>query len=663
MRNSAIDHDAVKQASSILQRILTEEPDFWPYGLSVDQFDGGLYMLSKSANSNEYIGFVGWQEREDEGRNIGYYAIGVLPEYRRQGLAKAAVQKLLREKSAGVDEVRALVMSHNAPSQKLARSIPGVKLTIMEKLASIDKSAQITGKQLNMLKHVLAPTLGAFTAHTTYDQLADPENRTLESTFRPDTWGDDKKRKLLAAFNMLAGAGIGWGAANKNAPAAIAGFMGLPLKDVALKGLGLMDNVDLLAKATRSAIARPKEGVPKNVLYGMLGLGAGALGLGAYASLQKARAASAQADAARGGRVKVTLPTKDPNDAETLLDIPIEEMNLSNALKARLSRDTRRKLYEETRKRTKRRRPQNPMAPTDKEQEDMQLQQEEQELDKVAAAGPQPSVPSPPGAGNPALRQTQQQAAANSIDTSTAANPQIMKAQQEAADASMQAQQQVAQVEQQTQQQLMDQQQGFQQEFQKSEQEKQQVLQENQILKLQLEKAKIEADVAQAKMQAEKELLETQGSIGDGKNDQLNQLIGSRLERVSQNITKEGTAGPWGIEVDTKRRPAPVGTIDALTGKRVGGSEINSVTGKPLSPKPKMLDDNTAQTINDNGLEYMASGRLPGIHLFRASYGRLGDTLFDYLARPYLYQPPKQTPGLLGGFRQSGMEMLMQPRF
>ena len=493
-------------------------------------------------------------------------------------------------------------------------------------------------------------------------------NRTLESTFRPDTWGDDKMRKLLAVLNVAGGAGAGLMALRGGQTAAYAAplFLSLPVKDLAMKGIGSLHKADDLAAATQKALEQPKAGIPKSVLYGMLGLGAGALGLGGYASIQKARAAREQAEAARGGRVKVTLPTKDPNDAETLLDIPIEEMNLSNALKARLSRDTRRKLYEETRKRTRQRKPKNPLTPTEKELEDLKLRQEEQELDKEAAAGPQAAVPSPPGPGNPALRQTQQQAAANSIDTSTTANPQIMKAQQEAANASMQAQQQMAQAEQQTQQQLMEQQQGFQEEFQKSEQAKQQVIQENQILKLQLEKAKVEADVAQAKMQAEKELLELQGNVtntsSNRDNDQLNQLIGSRLKRVSDNITKEATTSPWEVEVDTKRRPAPVGTIDPVTGKRVGGSGINAVTGKQSNPPLRILDENTSQRINDNGLEYMASGRYPGVHLFRASYGNLGDTLFNYLARPYLYQPPKQTPGFLGDFRQAGMEMLLQPR-
>jgi RimJ/RimL family protein N-acetyltransferase len=287
MRDSAIDHDAVKKASGILERILTEEPEFWPYGLSVDQFDGGLYMLSKSANSKDYIGFVGWQEREEAGKTVGYYAIGVLPEYRRQGLAKAAVQKLLREKSAGVDEVRALVMSHNTPSQQLARSIPGVKLTIFEKLASIEKSAgpvnaaSSAAQKVNKIKilNLLAPTLGAVTAHTTFDQMADT-NRTLESTFRPDTWGDDKMRKLLAVLNLAGGAGAGLMAIRGGQPATYAAplFLSLPVKDLAMKGIGTLHKADDLAAATQKALQQPKAGVPKSVLYGMLGLGAGALG-------------------------------------------------------------------------------------------------------------------------------------------------------------------------------------------------------------------------------------------------------------------------------------------------------------------------------------------------------------------------------------------------
>ena len=674
LQNGMREHDAInptaaKQASGILQRILDEEPEFWPYGLSMDQFDGGLYLLSKQANSSDYMGFVGWQERDENGRRVGYYAIGVLPEYRRQGLAKAAVQKLLREKAAGVDEIRALVMAHNEPSQQLAHSIPGVKLTIFEKLASIEKSA-LSPNTINILKNIIAPTTGAILAHTTFDQMADT-NRTLGSTFRPDTWGDDKMRKLLAVLNVAGGAGAGFMATRGGQTAAYAAplFLSLPVKDLAMKGIGSLHKADDLAEATRAAITKPKAAVPNSVLYGALGLGAGALGLGAYASLQKARAARAQAEAARGGRVKVTLPTKDPHDAETLLDIPIEEMNLSNALKARLSRDTRRKLYEETRKRTKRRKPKDPSKPTASEQEHQQLAKEEEELDKAAAAGPQPAVPSPPGPGNPALRQTQQQAAANSIDTSTEANPQIMKAQQEAADANMQAQQQVAAAEQKTQQQLMEQQQGFQQQLQQADQEKQRVIQENQVLKMQIEKAKVEADVAQAKVKAKEELTQLKqdalSSSGSAENSQLNKLIGSRLQRVQKNVTKAATAGPWNIEVDTVRNPPKPNTIDPVTGHRVGMSELDPTTGKPKLPPLQTLRDNTLQTINDNGMEYMAQGRMPGIHIYNTSYGKIGDLLRQYLLRPVLTTPPAQNQDLsaIGNLSRYGMQFMTQPRF
>lgn len=666
MRDTVVDPETVKQASGILQRILAESPDYWPYGLSVDQFDGGLYMLSKQAGSNDFIGFVGWQERNEPGKRVGYYAIGVLPEYRRQGMAKAAVQKLLIEKSAGVDEVRALVVAQNEPSQQLARNLPGVKLTVLEKLASIEKAANVSDK-MSILKNVVAPLIGATATHTTYDQLADP-NRSLGSTFRPDTWEDDKKRKLLAVFNAAAGAGIGWGAANKHVPSAIAGFMGLPLKDVALKALGLMENADALTTATREAIQAPKEGIPKSMLYGALGLGAGALGLAGYASMRKARAADAQAEAARGGRVKVTLPTKDPNDAETTLDIPIEEMNLSHALRARLGRDTRRKLLEETRKRTKSRKPKNPAKPTDVEQEFQQLAAEEAELGKAAASA-QALVPSPPG-GSPAMRQAQQAASANSIDTSTAANPQIIKAQQAASEASIQAQQQVAQVSQQAQQQLMEQQQGFQQQLQSADQAKQQVVQENQILALQLEKAKVEADVARAMVKAEKDLLklkdEASVSSGDASNSQLSELISSRLARVSSKLSKEATTSPWGIEVDTKRRPAPVGTIDPVTGERVGVGPIDPNTGKSKPAPAKMLKSDTAQKINDHGFEYMAQGHEAPLHMYRASYGPVLDTIFDYTAKNYLYTPPtpkEMNLSGLGDLNRYASQLLSTPKF
>ena len=675
MRELHNDPDTVKQASGILQRILEETPEYWPYGLSMDQFDGGLYMLSKTAGSNDFVGFVGWQERDEPGKRVGYYAIGVLPEYRRQGLAKAAIQKLLVEKSAGVDEVRALVVSNNEPSQQLARNIPGVHLTVFEKLAALQKSAALEPWK----RQLLTAALGAVGSATFYDQTANPD-RSLSDTAQ--FWKWDKPRALQGGVNAALGALGGHQLGSmKSAPtlgdkglnftAGIAALLSPVAKDLMMKGQHSLHKSDQLVDAMTQKALRPEQdkGIPKSVLYGALGLGAGALGLAGYSSLRKARASDAQAQAARGGRVKVTLPTKDPNDAETMLDIPIEDMNLSQALKSRLGRDTRRKLLEETRKRTQRRKAKDPSKPTDVELEFAQLDEEERDLDKAAAAA-QPTVPSPPGPGNPALRQTQQSATANSIDTSTAANPQIMKAQQDSAQASMDAQQQVAQAEQKTQQQLMEQQQGFQQQLQQAEQAKQQVVQENQVLKMQVEKSKVEADVAQAKVKAEKDLMKLKNdaisSAGATGDSQLSELVGSRLKRVQQKVTKSATTSPWGVEVDTKRNPAPVGTIDAVTGKRVGDGPLDPVTGKPKPAPLQVLRGDTSQNINNNGFEYMAQGREAGTHLYRTSYGPLLDTLFNYTAKPFLYAPPAPAAanlGMLGELRRHGAQLMTQPQF
>ena len=56
-----------------------------------------------------------------------------------------------------------------------------------------------------------------------------------------------------------------------------------------------------------------------------------------------------------GGRIRVTLPTKKPGDMETALDMPLDQMPLSGALKAKLRRDALRRLRKETDERTVRR--------------------------------------------------------------------------------------------------------------------------------------------------------------------------------------------------------------------------------------------------------------------------------------------------------------------
>lgn len=108
---------------NVMDKIYNENPEYWPHGLDINTHDGGVYLVMEK-QSNYPVGFVGWQERrKDVDKKVGYYTIGILPEYRGQGFAKEAVSKLIAEKSSGVDEVRAYIVDTNTPSRKLAESL------------------------------------------------------------------------------------------------------------------------------------------------------------------------------------------------------------------------------------------------------------------------------------------------------------------------------------------------------------------------------------------------------------------------------------------------------------------------------------------------------------------------------------------------------------
>ena len=113
---------SIKEAEHIMKEIYQESPDYWPHGLSSKHFDGGLYLI-REASTKDPVGFVGWQERNEQMNKIGYYSIGVQKEHRRKGFAKEAVNKIISEKSAGVDIVRALIVEKNKPSISLADSL------------------------------------------------------------------------------------------------------------------------------------------------------------------------------------------------------------------------------------------------------------------------------------------------------------------------------------------------------------------------------------------------------------------------------------------------------------------------------------------------------------------------------------------------------------
>lgn len=111
-----------QETRDIMDRIYQEDPSKWPYGLNIPGHDGGVYLIRKQA-SRTPVGFVGWQERDKGGKKVGYYSVGVLPEHRGSGYAKEAVAQLIREKSANVDEVRAMIVHNNLASKNLAKSL------------------------------------------------------------------------------------------------------------------------------------------------------------------------------------------------------------------------------------------------------------------------------------------------------------------------------------------------------------------------------------------------------------------------------------------------------------------------------------------------------------------------------------------------------------
>lgn len=126
--------------AGVFQSLYQEHPEHWSNGLSFRNFAPGesVYLVREKQASTP-MGFVGWQQRQEQGKRIGYYSVGLLPEFRGKGYAKEAVAKLIAEKSAGVDEVRALIHHSNTASLHLATAL-GVPVT---KCASMNKSSML----------------------------------------------------------------------------------------------------------------------------------------------------------------------------------------------------------------------------------------------------------------------------------------------------------------------------------------------------------------------------------------------------------------------------------------------------------------------------------------------------------------------------------------
>lgn len=611
LRKAAADSQTRTTVEGILKQIHDEDPSFWPYGLASDQFNGGLYLVQKSASADP-VGFVGWQKFQEGPRVVGYYAIGILPEHRQQGFAKSAVSQALREIGNECDEIRALIMAHNGPSKALAGSLG---IPVIEKLAA--------EKFGNTKAQALSGLIGALGSTIFFDQTADPE-RSLGSSFQPWKW--DKERALMGGMNAILGGLGGQQMGQGEFGRGLAAIALAPTKDLAVKGIGSLHRIDEAAKkfSETAGVGGSLKGVHPAVLAGAGGLGLGALALLAYNAKRKADHRDADLALKSKGRVRITLPTTAPGDNETEVELPFDDLNLSQALRSRLGRDTKRRLYLETRQRTRRRRPKDPTKASPREQEDLAMEQEEEELDKAAsllsliqeigfykAASKMPQVvPTPPPTGqNPALRMSQQdQAVAQSIQPAPEANPEILKAQQAAMQAEQAGQQQLAQVEQASQQAQMEQQAQFQQALTKSEQEKE-------VLKLQLEKEKALQELKEAKNEADAE-------VGAGSGGQAKALVASRLDRLESRVKAASTV--------------PAATAPGA---------LDPKTGQPIPLPPIHLRPQAAQGYNQHA---GAAGLIPTVSTARHSYGKVGDTLYDMFLRKRLTTPDAPAAGVIG---------------
>ena len=141
----------------VLKRIYDDNPAWWPYGLRRDMLDDAFEVTE--ATTGKSAGFVGWQFRHDpDGRKVGYYAVGMLPEFRGKGYAKEALQKLIANKPSGVDLVRAFIVAGNAPSEGLAKSL-GVP--VVHKSASLRPVAPwVTFASMKSARNIVPSSYG-----------------------------------------------------------------------------------------------------------------------------------------------------------------------------------------------------------------------------------------------------------------------------------------------------------------------------------------------------------------------------------------------------------------------------------------------------------------------------------------------------------------------
>ena len=332
-----INSEARRECEEIMDKIYKENPSYWPEGLQIKGHHD-LYMI-REASTRKAIGFTGWQEFVKEGgKKVGYYTIGILPDYRHNGFAKEAVRKLIRKKASGVDRVEAYIAPHNRPSINLANRL-GVQVV---------KAA--------MLKQVGAFAGAGALGSGFMDALAYGRDKSFEE-YKQEPWTASRIANTIANF------GLGGLATVKGLPAATKATMlaSMPIKDLAIAAT---PEVGRISESLHTMASKPGEQSwleklspdQKSMLMGVGGIGAAGLLYGGYKGIKSLNNLADANKSLSGGRMRVTLPSKDKYDHETVVDMPLSDVNVSNNQKQKLIRDVRRRIYRETKERTRRQR-------------------------------------------------------------------------------------------------------------------------------------------------------------------------------------------------------------------------------------------------------------------------------------------------------------------
>lgn len=213
-----------------------------------------------------------------------------------------------------------------------------------------------TMKALNILKNLG----GGVAQGVLWDQVMH-ENQSvgdsLRAMFTPQGFKEDKLRGLMGIVNMFMGTRATQLLSKKlRTPAdtkeGINWAMAAPAKDALMSATALSREANKKLPAIVESMNKmePKGLSDKEkMIAGILGLGA--LGVGAYGAHRLSKSIDEQSNAANAGRVMVTLPTKNPNDIETQVSIPLVDTGVSAKTYQQLGRDVRRRLRGESKER------------------------------------------------------------------------------------------------------------------------------------------------------------------------------------------------------------------------------------------------------------------------------------------------------------------------